>query len=50
LDGFLKEEQRKVPFDTQAFAKGNVVCTHGVLVLLGGNWFAGVSAKQAAGI
>ncbi|KAG8177373.1 hypothetical protein JTE90_015928 [Oedothorax gibbosus] len=39
-----------VPFGTQAFAKGKVVKTNEVMVLLGDNWFAEVSAKQAAGI
>ncbi|GFS48512.1 unconventional prefoldin RPB5 interactor [Trichonephila inaurata madagascariensis] len=37
-----------VPFGSNAFTMGKMVHTNEVMVLLGDNWFAEVSAKQAA--
>ncbi|CAL1278555.1 unnamed protein product [Larinioides sclopetarius] len=39
-----------VPFGMNAFTMGKIVHTNEVMVLLGDNWFAEVSAKQAAAI
>ncbi|GFR28354.1 unconventional prefoldin RPB5 interactor [Trichonephila clavata] len=39
-----------VPFGSNAFTMGKMVHTNEVMVLLGDNWFAEVSAKQAAAI
>lgn len=39
-----------VPFGNNAFSKGKLVHTNEIMVLLGDNWFAEVSAKQAAAI
>ncbi|GIX70754.1 unconventional prefoldin RPB5 interactor [Caerostris darwini] len=39
-----------VPFGSSAFTMGKIVHTNEVMVLLGDNWFAEVSAKQAAAI
>ncbi|KAF8794075.1 unconventional prefoldin RPB5 interactor-like [Argiope bruennichi] len=39
-----------VPFGINAFTMGKIVHTNEVMVLLGDNWFAEVSAKQAAAI
>lgn len=40
----------QVPFGNNAFSKGKLVHTNEVMVLLGDNWFAEVSAKQATAI
>ena len=40
----------KVPFGKLAFMPGRLVHTNEITVLLGDNWFAEVSAKDAIGI
>lgn len=40
----------KVPIGKLAFMPGRIVHTNEVLALLGDNWFAEVSAKEAAAI
>ena len=40
----------KVPFGKLAFMPGHLIHTNEITVLLGDNWFAEVSAKDAIGI